>query len=100
MPKNWTPAEDMFLVDFFDAVGADIGPRDLGRSLAATKARVKKLKASGAWSAYRTAAYHKARAIDLAGHARSELERDWLLDEMADKTPDLTKTAETITIVK
>lgn len=51
MAKHWTLEEDKFLVEFYDAVGSFIGPHDLGRSEASTKARVQKLKETGAWQA-------------------------------------------------
>lgn len=58
MSKRWTMKEDRFLVEFFEPIGANIGPHDLGRSEAATIKRVKKLKETGAWQALE----HLARA--------------------------------------
>lgn len=51
MSKRWTEKEDKFLHAFFEAVGDYIGPHDLGRPAGAAAARVRALKASGAWDA-------------------------------------------------
>ena len=76
MTKRWTSKEDDFLIAYFDAVGPYIGPHDLGRSEKATKDRVKKLKDSGAWEVYKTAKYHRNRALLLAGHINPEFNDD------------------------
>ena len=51
MSKRWTYSDDTFLHAFYEGMGPTIGPHDLGRTESATKARVKHLKSSGAWSA-------------------------------------------------
>jgi hypothetical protein len=51
MSKRWTYSDDTFLHAFYEDIGAFIGPHDLGRSEASTKARVRHLKSSGAWAA-------------------------------------------------
>ncbi len=72
MGKKWTSREDDFLVACFDFIGPAIGPRDLGRTEIATKSRVKKLKKSCVWEAYKTANYHRGMALVLAGHTSPE----------------------------
>ncbi len=49
--RRWTYEEDLFLVEFYDALGPFVGPHDLGRSKASTIARVEKLKECGGWEA-------------------------------------------------
>lgn len=49
MSKQWTFENDLFLAAYFDAVGDYVGTHDLGRPKGAATARVKKLKACGAW---------------------------------------------------
>jgi predicted RNase H-like nuclease len=51
MSKPWSELHDRFVHAYFEAVGAGIGPRDLGRSEAAVIARAALLKKSGAWAA-------------------------------------------------
>lgn len=75
MAKRWTVKEDQFLVAFYDAMGPMIGPHDLGRSEAATEARVKHLKETGAWEAFKTAEHHQYRAMYLAGYGIENPER-------------------------
>ena len=89
MAKRWTETEDMFLVEFFEVIGPEIGPHDLGRSLASTKARVKRLKEVGAWEAYRASLYHRARALGLAGHTVGELQSDLVLEQMTKNQPKI-----------
>lgn len=72
MAKRWTYKEDLFLVEYYDAVGSFIGPHDLGRSEASTKSRVKKLKECGAWKDYKTSIYYDVKARLLAGHCNPE----------------------------
>ena len=69
MADRWTEQEDRFLVAYLDGIGADlIGPHDLGRSAAATVARGRKLKKTGAWQAYLDADAALEKALRLAGH--------------------------------
>jgi hypothetical protein len=49
--KRWTMEDDLFLHEFYETVGAYIGPHDLGRSEKATRDRVRHLKKCGAWDA-------------------------------------------------
>jgi len=70
MTKKWTEDEDLHLVRYFNAVGAMIGPHDLGRSEPSTIARVKSLKRSGAWAAYLSYMAERKNALRLAGHLR------------------------------
>jgi hypothetical protein len=70
MSKRWTVEEDLFLVSFFESIGAWIGPHDLGRSEKSTIKRVQNLKEWGAWEEYREADYHRKRALVLAKHSK------------------------------
>ena len=81
MPKHWTLENDQFLVAYFDAVGPMIGPHDLGRPEAATKARVRLLKARGGWQALEDmerarVAYLKAMNPNMSFEARECLPSD------------------------
>jgi hypothetical protein len=51
MSKRFDFDDDMFIHAYYDAIGSYIGPHDLGRSAASINARVRKLKATGAWDA-------------------------------------------------
>ena len=51
MSKRWTQKDDLFLHEFFDAVGDFIGPHDLGRPIGAATKRVAHLRSCGAWAA-------------------------------------------------
>lgn len=65
MSKRWEFTEDLFLAKFFDAVGDLCGTHDLGRPKGAAAARVKRLKAVGAWEplqAFLRAEYEHLRA--------------------------------------
>lgn len=68
--SRWTPEEDKFIVAYFDAVGAMIGPHDLGRSEKATSARAKFLKESGAWGAWELADEYMREALILSKQIR------------------------------
>ncbi len=72
MSKRWTQKDDDFLIEFYDAIGSSIGPMDLGRTEQSVKNRVKQLKKSGAWEAYKTARHHRNRALVLARHVLPE----------------------------
>ena len=89
MSKRWTPADDDFLVGYYETLGPMIGPHDLGRSARATTARVKHLKDTGAWEAYRASRYHNARAFLLAGHATTDLQKEIVEMEIALFKPSL-----------
>ena len=64
MSKRWTEEHDRFVHAYFDAVGAGIGPHDLGRSEAALIARAALLRQTGAWD-----------ALDRAERAREDYRR-------------------------
>jgi hypothetical protein len=49
--KRWTFKEDLFLHEFFDAIGDYVGTHDLGRPRGAATKRVAFLRATGAWAA-------------------------------------------------
>ena len=68
--SRWTENEDLFLVEFFEVVGADvIAMCDLpDRSPRSIKSRVKKLKETGAWRQYELSEMHRFEALKLAGH--------------------------------
>lgn len=51
MAKRWTFHEDVFLHEFFDAVGDWVGTHDFGRPKGAATRRVAMLKFTGAWDA-------------------------------------------------
>lgn len=51
MSERWTLEDDMFVHAYLSAIGSIIGPRDLGRSPSAVKARAVFLRKSGAWQA-------------------------------------------------
>jgi len=54
MSRRWTMEEDMFLADYFEALGDFVGEHDLGRPRGAATKRVKVLKDSGAWDWLKT----------------------------------------------
>ena len=64
---RWSEKEDRYLVEFFDALGAERGAEDLNRTAISVKARVKKLKETGAWKAYEDAEKCLLRAGVLCG---------------------------------
>ena len=68
MAQRWVEDEDRFIIAFFDTIGVFIGPHDLGRSEAATTARARHLKKTGAWEAYLDADRALYYARKLAGH--------------------------------
>lgn len=49
MGKQWSFKEDMFLAEYFDAIGDMAGQHDLGRPKGAATKRVKTLKKRGLW---------------------------------------------------
>lgn len=51
MAGRWKFEEDLFLFNYFDAVGDYVGVHDLGRPKNSATNRVKFLKQSGAWEA-------------------------------------------------
>lgn len=72
MSKRYRISEDVYLVQFLEAVGADNIARDLSRSRASVLKRESKLRESGAWVAYREYILARQRALVLAGHVSEE----------------------------
>lgn len=67
--KKWTDEEDRYLVAYANVVGAHNVARDLaGRSESSVKARVKKLKDTGAWEAWEMVSLGHLYARILSGH--------------------------------
>lgn len=81
MGKRWTDKEDQFIVAYYDAMGAFIGPHDLGRSEASTKARAKKLKDTGAWDAWHIVSLRTLFARILSGN-QPKSSHEFIQDEL------------------
>lgn len=73
MSRRWTSREDAILVEFFDAVSAVELFSHMDRSANAIIERVRHLKATGAWAAYKEASLHHFHARLLAGGLSDDL---------------------------
>ena len=72
MAKRWTAEDDLTLLDYHGGVPSPTLGDDLGRSAASVDARVRFLKASGAWRLYAEAQAMRIEAEIAAGLCRSD----------------------------
>lgn len=78
MSRRWTFDEDRFLHAYFDAVGDIVGEHDLGRPRGAATARVRKLKANGAWGALTDLQNARAHYFEIVGTSSIDEGPDFL----------------------
>ncbi len=67
MSKRWTEKEDEFIFAYYETVGPMIAAHDLKRSEAATTARYRHLKDTGAWNCLKTSQEAHRQYRKLAG---------------------------------
>ena len=78
MSKRYTEQDDLFIVNFFDSIGDEIGPHDLSRSKSSVRARAKHLKKTGAWDSHKRANVYRLHALIVSGVCKlHDIELAW-----------------------